>query len=177
MEMYIPNYVDRELREFTDQDVEVQGAFIYRKLNPKEDNSGDIFVSTHFITGYGTRDNVQAQPSRHNALEKFLRYNKEFDYTIFHTHSRGTIEEYGDLYLTRFSEGDMRGIREVMEKHSGWWEILVTPAGYFHSVPNGDMRFVVDDWEEDDKTSWIKSFNMINEKLDKLLWEQQSMYR
>jgi len=56
-----------------------------------------------------------------------LILNPDYNYVEFHTHSRGTIETFGQYYARSFSKGDLKVIEDKLKRSRDYVSMLVIP--------------------------------------------------
>src|SRR3989339_1491985 len=96
----LPREIDRRLDNLTELVEEVDGILLYRR-------QGDYCpIEALFMTGVGSAGHVQAQPDRMEVANDFFRRNPDYQFVKFHTHSKETIDKFGDYYAKHFSQGD-----------------------------------------------------------------------
>ncbi len=190
--VYIPEKIHSYLKFETQQDAENQGVLVYRE-HPGADNEDDIFIEYKLPTGRGTPGRVEPQQEKLDVLHQFMEDNPEYRGIVYHTHSEGTLEEFGEIYGHNFSPGDMPQISS--EKPSGYedWELLVTPdwilsseewqelSGSYngrhnfiseeeleraHEEGRGKPEVVISDWSMDDGTPFMPE----NPGTDESVW-------
>ena len=117
----LPREIDGRLDNLTGLVEEVDGILLYRR-------QGDYCpIEALFMTGVGSAGHVQAQPDRMEVANEFFRRNPDYQFVKFHTHSKGTIERFGDYYARHFSQGDVDGIKEQLRYDRDFMAMLVTP--------------------------------------------------
>lgn len=97
---------------------EIAGFFICRKVGR------DYTALKMILTGIGDEQNVDPNSTKYDALRELLNKYQKYDYVDFHTHSRGTIDKYGDKFGQGWSERDRENIRS---KSDGYIGMLFTP--------------------------------------------------
>jgi hypothetical protein len=105
-------------------------------------------IEALFMTGVGSAGHVQAQPDRMEVANELFRRNPDYRFVKFHTHSKGTIEKFGDYYAKHFSQGDIDGIKEQLRYDRDFIAMLVTPKIKLLSGIDNPELIVVDDFPE-----------------------------
>ena len=100
---------------------EINGCLFYRR---KQDFCPLEYL---FATGIGTEGHVQSAPERIHVVNEFLNINPEYNFVKFHTHSTGTIKEYGDYYAMNFSQGDLAEFKSQFKDNPEYIALLATP--------------------------------------------------
>lgn len=117
----LPRELNRKLDNLTELVEEVNGILLYRR-------QGDYCPLEYlFLTGVGTEEHVQSFPERIEVANEFFRRNPHYKLVKFHTHSKGTIESFGQSYARHFSPGDIDGIREQLKSDKEFMALLATP--------------------------------------------------
>jgi len=150
--VYIPEKIHNYLRADTELDVEKQGVLVYRE-HPGEDNEDDIFVEYNISTGRGTPSHVEPQQDKLDVLHQFMEDNPEYRGIVYHTHSEGTLDEFGEVYSHNFSPGDISSIEGTKPPQYEDWELLFTP----------DWILSSDEWQEI-SGSYNGRHNFVSEK-------------
>ncbi len=117
----LPKEIEGRLIALTPLTQEVDGILLYRKRNDY------CSVEALFMTGVGSVGHVQAEPERVEVANEFFKRNSEYQFIKFHTHSRGTIERFGQYYARHFSQGDIDGMQEHLRADRDFMAMLVTP--------------------------------------------------
>jgi hypothetical protein len=135
----LPREIDERLNNLTGLVEEVDGILLYRR-------QGDYCpIEALFMTGVGSAGHVQAQPDRMEVANEFFRRNPNYQYVRFHTHSKATIERFGDHYARHFSQGDIDGINEQLRDDRDFMAMLITPETKLLSgIDNPELRVVPD---------------------------------
>ena len=103
---------------------EVTGVSVYHiatKAFPYDSIGGSV------ITGMGGPGSVTQDDKILSEVNRFLGQNHNYGYVVFHTHSIGTIEEYGEYYAYNFSDTDESRIRKNGLDDADYREMLITP--------------------------------------------------
>ncbi|MFH1212035.1 MAG: hypothetical protein V1659_03850 [Candidatus Woesearchaeota archaeon] len=117
----LPKEIDARLDGLSGLIEEVDGILLYRR-------QGDYCpVEALFMTGVGSAGHVQAQPARIQVANEFFRQNPSYQFVKFHTHSKGTIDKFGQYYSRHFSRGDIDAIKEQLKHDRDFMAMLVTP--------------------------------------------------
>ena len=86
----LPREIDERLDNLTGLVKEIDGILLYRK------QADYCPIEALFMTGVGSAGHVQAQPDRMEVANELFRRNPDYRFVKFHTHSKGTIEKFGD---------------------------------------------------------------------------------
>lgn len=97
---------------------EIAGFFICRKAGR------DYTALKMVMTGVGDEQSVDPSSRKYDALNELLNKHKKYEYVDFHTHSRGTINKYGDGYGKDWSRGDIDNFERASDGYIG---MLFTP--------------------------------------------------
>jgi hypothetical protein len=124
--VYIPEKINEYLKFESRQEAESQGVLVYRE-HSRAGNEGDIFVEYKIPTGRGTPGQVESQQEKLDVLHQFMEENPEYRGIVYHTHSEGTLDEFGEVYGHNFSPGDMASIEDTKPPKYDDWELLFTP--------------------------------------------------
>jgi len=136
----LPREIDGRLDNLTGLVEEVDGILLYRR-------QGDYCpIEALFMTGVGSAGHVQAQPDRMEVANEFFERNPGYQFVKFHTHSKGTIERFGDYYARHFSQGDIDGIKEQLGYDRDFMAMLVTPETKLLSGIDNPELVVVNDF-------------------------------
>ncbi len=117
----LPKELEQRLVSLANLKSEVNGVLLYR---PKEEYCP---IETIFITGKGTEGHVSSTPERMAIVNEFFEKNPEYNFVKFHTHSKGTIEKFGEYYARNFSEADLEGFKEHFKENKTYIGMLITP--------------------------------------------------
>ena len=101
------------------------------------------------VTGIGTQSHVQALPRRLDLLNEFFRRNPGYNFVKFHTHSQGTINEFGEYFTNNFSSGDIRSYEEQLKTNHDFIGMVVTPRTKLLYAPDNPTIRVVDGFPQD----------------------------
>ncbi len=118
----LPSELEKKLTGLASLREEVDGILLYR---PRENLCP---IEAIFMTGVGNEGHVQAQPSRVEIANEFLKRNPDYRFIKFHTHSRGTIQKHGAYYARNFSSRDIAVLQEQLKQDPAYIALLVTPA-------------------------------------------------
>ncbi|HTY44189.1 MAG TPA: hypothetical protein VMC80_03025, partial [Patescibacteria group bacterium] len=92
----LPREIDRRLDNLTGLIEEVNGILLYR-------SAGEYCpIEQSFMLGVGSAGEVEPQRDRIEVANEFFRRNRDYKFVRFHTHSKGTIEKYGNYYSQNF---------------------------------------------------------------------------
>ena len=136
----LPRNMERKLDKLTGLEQEVNGVLFYIE------QGGYCPLETLFLTGVGTESHVQSQPERMEIVNEFLKGNPTYQFVKFHTHSKGTIEKFGEYYAQNFSQGDIEGMKRQLEHHRDFIAMLVTPETKLLSGIDNPKLEVVDNF-------------------------------
>ncbi len=120
-DVLISKGLEAQLDSLTSLGEEVSGVLFYREQN------GCCVVENMFLTGGDEAGYVDIRSERADIVNEFLKVNPDYNYVEFHTHSRGTVEKYGQHYARAFSEGDMGAFQEKLNNSIDYMSMLVTP--------------------------------------------------
>lgn len=118
----LPRELEHRLNNLTNLVEEVDGTLLYRRL---EDY---CLIDSIFMMGVGKEGHVQAQPERIKIANEFFKRNPDYRFVKFHTHSKGTIDKFGQYYATNFSAGDIDTFKDMLEDDKEFMAMLVTPT-------------------------------------------------
>ena len=136
----LPRKIDRKLDNLTGLVEEINGILLYRR-------QGDYCpIEALFMTGVGSMDHVQAQSDRMEVANEFFSRNPDYQFVKFHTHSKGTIERFGEYYARHFSRGDIDGIKEQLQYNRNFMAMLVTPEIKLLSGIDNPKLVIVNDF-------------------------------
>lgn len=121
----LPRVLDTKLDRLTELVEEVNGVLLFR-------SRGETCpLETLFVTGVGSGDDseghVQSTQQGLDVINTFFREFPDYKFIKFHTHSKGTIERYGDYYARHFSSGDIEVYREQLRENRNFLALLATP--------------------------------------------------
>ena len=157
----LPRELDGRLSNLTELTEEVDGILLYRRQ--------DDFcpIEALFMTGVGSAGHVQAQPERMEVANEFFRRNPNYQFVKFHTHSKGTIERFGQYYARHFSQGDIDGIKEQLGYDKNFMVMLVTPeTKLLCGIDNPELLIVNDFPGYQNRSQAVsQSLNVIAENL------------
>lgn len=135
----LPGELEQRLNNLTNLVEEVDGVLLYRRL---EDY---CLIESIFMMGVGKEGHVQAQLERIKIANDFFRRNPDYRFVKFHTHSKGTIDKFGEYYATHFSEGDIDTFRDMLEDDKEFIAMLVTPTTkLLYGIDNPELTVVND---------------------------------
>jgi len=103
---------------------EVTGVSVYHiatKAFPYDSIGGSV------ITGMGSPGKITSDDKILSEVNRFFDQNTNYGYVDFHTHSVGTIEEYGEHYAYNFSDADESQIRKNGLDNPDYRQMLITP--------------------------------------------------
>lgn len=75
----------------------------------------------------GRSETVTSDDKVLSKVNRFFSQNHNYGYVDFHTHSTGTIEEFGEHYVYNFSDGDKRAIKRNGLDNPDYRHMLITP--------------------------------------------------
>lgn len=136
----LPSEIEKRLNDLTGLMQEVNGILLYRR------QKDDCPLEAVFMTGVGCEGDVQANPQRMVVANEFFRRNSDYQFVKFHTHSKGTIEKFGDYYARHFSQGDINGIKEQLKEDRNFMAMLITPKTKLLSGIDNPTLIMVDDF-------------------------------
>jgi len=117
----LPRELEGRLKGLTSLKEESNGILLYRKR-------GDLCpIEAIYITGVGSPGHVQADPEKMEVANQFFQNYPDYRLVKFHTHTKGTVAQYGERYATKFSEGDIEGVKEQLRQDPEFISMLVTP--------------------------------------------------
>jgi len=158
----LPKKMKDELVDLAMDENETSGYIFYKQ--PKNDNEDEYCkLEQYVITGEGTPGRVESLEEGRLMVEEFLKRNPNYDYIEFHTHSVGTLRDYGEDYGWEFSDIDRQNINEAVAEKSNYIQMLVTPKTTLISGKNGIKLAIVDNLP-----SYEKQRDAINKALDEL---------
>lgn len=135
----LPRELEGRLDNLTALTEEVDGILLYRRQNDY------CPIEALFMTGVGSAGHVQAQPERMEVANEFFRRNPDYQFIKFHTHSKGTIDRFGQYYARHFSQGDIDGIKEQLRYDRDFMAMLVTPeTKLLNGIANPELLVVND---------------------------------
>lgn len=155
----LPRSIDETIFKLTDLKQESAGVLIYTR------NQHTCHIDHLYMTSLGDEGQAQSQPERTEILNHLFS-EVPFGYIDVHTHSKGTIQKYGQYYARHFSDQDMGNIVERVEDDREYMSMLVTPEIKLLWGIDNPILSVVDDTEESRTTS-----RLIKETLDKIAGE------
>ena len=120
-QVFLPRDMETKLNTLTGLVEEVNGILLYR---PKGDCCP---LEALFMTGIGSEGHVRSAPKRMEIVNEFFSKNPDYRFIKFHTHSKGTIEKFGNHYAQHFSQGDFDGIQEQLKHDRDFMAMLATP--------------------------------------------------
>lgn len=117
----LPREISKKLTDLTRLVEEVNGILLYRRRGIY------CFIDALFITGTGIAGHVDALLERVKIINEFFRVNSDYQFIKFHTHSKGTIEKFGQYFAKNFSREDINYIKKQLKHNRDYIEMLVTP--------------------------------------------------
>lgn len=132
----LPWEVDNRLNNLTRLVEESAGILFYRQQGE------NCNVESIFMTGAGTAGKVEQIPKGIEVANIFLENNRSYKPIQFHTHSRGTLNMYGEAYAWNFSAQDISFIDEQLKQNPSYLALLATPKTKILRG-NGDLRLGV----------------------------------
>lgn len=134
----LPGELEKRLDDLTTANQEVNGVLFYRQM-PNQ----DCLVDQIFMTGVGSKGHVQALPERVEIVNAFLERFAHYSFIKFHTHSNGTIAEFGRYYAFNFSSSDEKIIETQLRDDPRYMALLVTPeTKILRGIDNPKLRVV-----------------------------------
>ncbi len=119
----LPTDIANSLHETASIYNEIIGVALYRK----EDDY--CLIDTFSLTGVGDSFNASDDPARLAVLNRFLKLNPSYGFIHTHTHSKGTIRDYGEHVARGFSGRDMQEIEKNIAENRDYMAMLITPEG------------------------------------------------
>lgn len=117
----LPREIESRLDNLTGLVEEVSGILLYRR-------QGEYCqIEATFMTGVGHEGHVQSSQEHMDVANEFFRRNPDYQFVKFHTHSKGTIDRFGDYYARHFSQRDIDGIKEQLSSDRDFMAMLITP--------------------------------------------------
>ena len=120
-QVLLPRELESRWDNLTGLVQEVDGILLYRS------QIDYCLLETLFVTGVGTEGHVQALPERIEIANEFFQRNPDYRFVKFHTHSKGTINKFGQYYANHFSQGDIDGIKNQLKEDRDFIALLITP--------------------------------------------------
>lgn len=117
----LPREIESRLDSLTGLVEEVNGILLYRQQKDY------CPIEATFMTGVGNEGHVQSTSDRMEIANEFFKRNPDYQFVKFHTHSKGTIDKFGDHYARHFSQGDIDGIKEQLSHDRDFMAMLITP--------------------------------------------------
>ncbi len=136
----LPSEINKRLDKLATLKEEVNGILLYRSQREY------CPIEQSFMLGVGSAGHVQAQLERLEVANEFLRRNRNYNFVRFHTHSRGTIENFGNYYAKYFSAQDISEIKKEIMRNPDHIEMLVTPETKLLSGIDNPHLIIVDDF-------------------------------
>jgi len=131
----LPRTLETKLSNLATLQEEVNGVLLYRpSTGTRTDNiaqtpDGDLCpVEEIYMTAVGSAGHVIADPDELRVLNEFFQKNQDYRFIKFHTHSKGTLEQFGEQFATSFSSGDIEAYDEQIERDNRFIGMLVTPS-------------------------------------------------
>ena len=119
----LPEELEYRLDELTTLKDEVNGVVFYRLQEERY-----CPIEKLCITGKGSPGHVSADPERVEIVNRFLDKHEEYRFIKFHTHSKGTIAQFGDYYATHFSQSDLDIYNEQLAMEPEFIGMVITPV-------------------------------------------------
>ncbi len=126
--------VANKLANLTVFEQETNGFILYLTLK------GTDFVSSAYMGGVGGSGHVGASEESRSIVEGVQNKLGNSGYIEFHTHSRGTIAQFGRHYATNFSSGDLESIKASSHADPNYRHLLVTPERMMLARYDADAR-------------------------------------
>lgn len=157
----LPLKILKGLTKFTEFREESNGVLLYSQQGE------ECFVEAVYVTGIGSEGKVQSEEMKSKAVFGFLKENPEYNFIKFHTHTVGTVEQFGDKYAREFSQGDISGIKERLKDDPHYMAMLVTPETYLLTGKDSPILRIVKQSElyEQNHEKILSSLKHIEESL------------
>ena len=139
----LPKALDARLDDLTAIEDEANGVLLYRRQGGNSERYCPIVAV--YMTAKGTSGHVQAEPQRIEVVNEFFQRHPDFHHVKFHTHSKGTIRQFGEYFAAHFSEGDIDNYREQLKHDSDFIGMVVTPSVKLLYAPDNPILKVVDE--------------------------------
>lgn len=108
--IFLPKSLESKLDSLTDENAEISGVLLYQEI-------GDAcIIESFFLTGGDDPGSVKPRQERIEIINEFFRLCPNYKYIEFHTHSKGTIQAYGDQFARSFSREDMGVIKDKLKR-------------------------------------------------------------
>ncbi len=121
-ELYLQKkFVDR-LSKLVLLPQEVNGVLIYCPISEK-----DLVVYMNLLGGGSSDSNTTSNSNQLRLFDAFLKQNPNYGFLEFHTHTEGTIRQYGSYYAQNLSDGDIATLRDNYSGNDSYRHLLVTP--------------------------------------------------
>ena len=108
---------------------EIRGVLIVPKI-PRRD--GELRVLSVLTTGYGSSGRTGVDDNKLKAINKLLAERNDVGIIEFHTHTTGTIRDYGQYFTDHFSSGENGDFgtlsKNVNRYGSAYKHVLFTPT-------------------------------------------------
>ena len=141
----LPQEIEDKLQALTSLKEESNGILLYRR-------QGDLCpIEALYMTGVGSPGHVQADPEKMEVANQFFKTHSDYRCVKFHTHTKGTIAQFGEQYAREFSEKDIEGIQEQLHHDREFIAMLVTPEKRLLSGIDNPQLHIVDHSEDYEK--------------------------
>lgn len=137
----LPREIEKRLKILTSLKEESNGVLFYRN------REGYCAVESIYMTGVGSEGYVQADSTKVRIINRFLEENPDYRFVKFHTHTKGTLVQFGEKYARQFSKGDISVIKEQFKHDPGFIAMLVTPETILLSGLDNPKLSVVENSE------------------------------
>ncbi|MBP7708763.1 hypothetical protein KA107_03685 [Candidatus Pacearchaeota archaeon] len=142
----IPGEISSELKGLVEQRNESQGVLLYSAYPADGELICPVF--NFYKTGEGTPGHVSADERKLQAINSFLRQNSGvYSPIIWHSHSRGTVETFGDYFARNFSQEDLRVINKRTSEDPLYLAMLSTPIAHLVSGKGDVSLTFINDFE------------------------------
>ena len=107
---------------------ETRGVLLINKQNEAYAKNR-LAVEAIIPIGYGSPDHVFPDDAKLNAINRLLQENQETIGAIdFHSHTIGTVSQYGSYYGENFSGGDNQSLVNGVDRVRLYKHVLFTPT-------------------------------------------------
>lgn len=151
VEIYIPvNSAKSIMNHARTHSDEVTGGLAYKK-KWESGRISKLLVTAMYITGSGSEGYVKSDSKKIRVFNKFMEESDTDGFIEFHTHSQGTINQFGQYYAKNFSEGDMRTFQQMKSEDPRYISMLFTPTRIKAWPSNYDisLRISNEKWKQE----------------------------